>query len=355
MNAGARSAAVDSFRGLTVAAMLLVNDAGDWKHVYAPLRHADWHGCTLADLVFPFFLFIVGVSIALGIGPRVEAGVNAASLRRGVYARALRIIVLGLVLHAILHWLVGTRSFRPMGVLQRIGICYTVVGLMAIHTKARSQWIITAVLLLSYWALLILGGPLTKDENLASRLDTLVLGRFAYQYDFARSIGHDPEGLLSTLPAVATTLMGLRAGDWLRHRQLRRLLLASGTALILGGLWSLLFPLNKEIWTSSYAVWTGGLAMAALWLAHVLVDRRGWPPLGRSFGVNAIAAYAGAWLMICVLVGLGWKRQLYEQGFAWMTPIAGPYVPSLAFALAIVTFWWIVALGLDRYKLRLTI
>jgi predicted acyltransferase len=355
MNAGARSAAVDSFRGLTVAAMLLVNDAGDWGHVYAPLRHADWHGCTLADLVFPFFLFIVGVSIALSIGPRVEAGMDAASLRRSVLNRALRIILLGLVLHAVLHWLVGTSSFRPLGVLQRIGICYAVVGLLAIDTKARSQWVVVAVLLLGYWSLLIVGGPLTKDGNLASRVDTWVLGRFAYQYDTARGVGHEPEGLLSTLPAVATTLLGLRAGDWLRHRQLRHLLLASVAALILGGLWSLLFPLNKQLWTSSYAVWTAGLAMVALWLAHVLVDHNGWPPLGRSFGVNAITAYAGSWLMLCVLVGMGWKRQLYEHGFAWMTPITGPYVPSLAFALVIVALWWLVALGLDRYKVHLKV
>ena len=335
--------------------MLLVNDAGDWGHVYAPLQHADWHGCTLADLVFPFFLFIVGVSIALSVGVRVDAGADAAALRRGVWVRALRIIVLGLVLHAVLHWLVDTRALRPFGVLQRIGICFAAVGLLAIHTRPRTQWVVCAALLLGYWALLAWGGSLTKAGNLASRVDTVLLGRFAYQFDAASGVGHEPEGLLSTLPAIATTLLGLRAGDWLRKGERQRLWQAALVALALGGLWSSVFPFNKQLWTSSYVLWTGGLAMAALWLAHELVDRRGWPAWGRSFGVNAIAAYAGSWLMTCLLVGLKWKRPLYEHGFAWMTPFTGPYLPSLAFALAVVAFWWIVAWALDKRGVRIKI
>jgi predicted acyltransferase len=351
----ARLASVDAFRGLTVAGMLLVNDAGDWGHVYAPLQHADWHGCTLADLVFPFFLFIVGVSIALSVGVRVDAGADAAALRRSVIIRALRIIVLGLVLHAVLHWLVDTRAFRPFGVLQRIGICAAAVGLLAIHTRPRTQWGVCVALLLGYWALLAWGGPLTKAGNLASRVDTALLGRFAYQFDVVTGVGHDPEGLLSTLPAIATTLLGLRAGDWLRNGELQRLWQAAIVALALGWLWSSVLPFNKQLWTSSYVLWTGGLAMAALWLAHELVDRRGWPAWGRGFGVNAIAAYAGSWLMTCLLVGLKWKRPLYEQGFAWMTPITGPYLPSLAFALAVVAIWWIVMVVLDRRRVYLKI
>jgi len=354
-NAGVRFASVDAFRGLTVAAMLLVNDAGDWSHVYAPLQHADWHGCTLADLVFPFFLFIVGVSIALSVGVRVDAGADAAALRRSVCVRALRIIVLGLVLHVVLHWLVDTRAFRPFGVLQRIGICAAAVGLLAIDTRPRTQWAVCATLLLGYWALLAWGGPLTKAGNLASRVDTVLLGRFAYQFDAASGAGHDPEGLLSTLPAIATTLLGLRAGDWLRKGEQQRLWQAAIVALALGWLWSWAFPFNKQLWTSSYVLWTGGLAMAALWLAHELVDRRGWPAWGRSFGVNAIAAYAGSWLMTCLLVGLKWKRPLYGHGFAWMTPLTGPYWPSLAFALVVVAFWWIVAWVLDKRGVRIKI
>lgn len=354
-DSGSRVAAVDAFRGMTVAAMLLVNEAGDWDHVYAPLQHAQWHGCTPTDLVFPFFLFIVGVSIALNIGQRVDAGADAAALRRSVCVRAVRIFVLGLALHAVLHWLVGTRAFRPLGVLQRIGLCYAIVGLLAIDTKERVQWGVGAALLLGYWALLSLGGPLTKEGNLASRLDTALLGRLTYQFDAASGIGHDPEGLLSTLPAIATTLLGLRAGAWLRNRHPQRLLQAAVTASVLGYLWSLVFPLNKQLWTSSYVLWTGGLALGTLWIGQTLVDRWRWPPLGRSFGVNAIAAYAGSWLMTCVLVGLHWKRPLYEHAFAWMTPSTGPYVPSLAYALAVVACWWGVVRLLDRRGIHLKI
>jgi predicted acyltransferase len=227
--------------------------------------------------------------------------------------------------------------------------------LLAVDTKARTQWVTCAVLLLGYWGLLTWGGPLTKEGNLASRLDTLLLGRFAYQFDAASGVGHDPEGLLSTLPAIATTLLGVRAGEWLRTQQSARVLQAAVVATALGGLWSLTFPLNKQLWTSSYVLWTAGLAMAALWLAHELVDRRGWPAWGRAFGVNAIAAYAGSWLMTCVLVGLRWKRPLYEQGFAWMTPLTGPYLPSLAFAVAVVAIWWIVMAVLDRRKVHIKI
>src|SRR6187200_3463656 len=128
----ARLLSLDFFRGATVAAMILVNNPGDWGNIYAPLEHAEWNGCTPTDLIFPFFLFIVGVSIALGLGTRVDAGDEAGALHRSVWTRALRIIVLGLVLHALAHWLIGTRSFRPFGVLQRIGLCFGAAGLLAI-------------------------------------------------------------------------------------------------------------------------------------------------------------------------------------------------------------------------------
>jgi predicted acyltransferase len=339
---------VDALRGLTVAAMLLVNDAGDWGHVYAPLEHARWHGCTPTDLIFPFFLFIVGVSLSLSLGPRIDGGADAAALRRGVLARALRIVVLGLALHAVAYWAMDMRAFRPFGVLQRIGICFAAAGLLAIHTRPRTQWLIFALVLLGYGWLLLWGGPLTKEGNLASRIDTALLGRFAYEFDAATGRGHEPEGLLSTLPAIATTLLGLRAGDWLRQGQRDRLWQGGVAAIAAGWLWSSVLPLNKQLWTSSYVLWSGGWALLALLIAHVLVDRRGWPALGRSFGVNAIAAYAGSWLMVCALVALHWMQPIYHHGFAWMTPATGPYLPSLAFAAAVVAVWWLIVAALDR-------
>jgi len=345
MNERTRLASVDALRGLTVAAMLLVNDPGDWAHVFAPLEHAEWHGCTPTDLIFPLFLFIVGVSITLA-GPTTT---------RAIVWRALRIVVLGLALHAVAHWAIGTREFRPVGVLQRIGVCYGVAGLLAFHTRARTQWLVFWALLAGYAALLVWGGPLTKAGNLASRIDTALLGRFAYEFDATTGLGHDPEGLLATLPAIATTLLGVRAGAWLRRGAVRTLWAAAAVALLLGAAWALWQPLNKQLWTPSFVLWSGGWALAALALAHMLVDRWGLPPLGRAFGVNAIAAYAGAWLMTCALEGLHWGTPLYRKGFAWLTGGGTPEVASLAYALVFTAFWWVLMRVLAQRGVRIRI
>lgn len=346
-----RIQSVDALRGLTVAAMLLVNNPGDWGHVYAPLQHAAWHGMTPTDLIFPLFLFIVGVSLSLSLGPRLEAGHDRDRLRRDVLARALRIVVLGLVLHAAAHWAMDTRAFRPFGVLQRIGLCFAAAGWLALHARARTQWGAIAALLLGTWALLLMGGSLSKEGNLASRLDAALLGRFAYEFDAATGLGHEPEGLLSTLPAIATTLLGVRAGDWLRHGQSTWLWRTGAAALLAGGLWSTVLPINKQLWTPSYVLWTGGWALLALWLAHHLIDRRGVPALGRSLGVNAIVVYAGSWLLMCALAGLGWAGPLYRHGFAWLAPHTGPGFPSFVYAVSFVALWWLWAAALDRRKL----
>lgn len=344
----ARFASVDALRGLTVAAMLLVNTPGDWSHVYAPLLHAAWHGVTPTDLVFPFFLFIVGVSIALGVLPRAEVGVARPVLMRAVLWRAAKIIALGLALHLLAYLLLDRPSFRPWGVLQRIGLCFAIVGLVALYTTPRTQWASIVATLLGYWALMAPWGydPYT---NLAARIDTALFGPWLYQWDAVAMRGQDPEGLPSTLPAIATTLLGVRAGAWLRSGRLHALAVAGALALGMGLAWSLVFPLNKALWTSSYVLFSAGCAMLALVVAHGLVDRRGWPPLGRRFGVNAIAAYVGAAVMTYVLLGLGWMGPLYEGLFAgWMTPRFGAQLPSLAFALAFVGVWWLVVWAMDR-------
>lgn len=355
MQAGARLDSVDALRGLTVAAMLLVNNPGDWSQVYPPLQHAAWHGCTPTDLVFPFFLFVAGVSLSLALGPRLDAGDERAVMRAGLWLRALRIVGLGLLLHALAWALLDTRAFRPMGVLQRIGLCVGVAGWLAVDTRARTQWSVLAAIVLGYAALLLLGGPLTKEGNLASRIDTALLGRYAYEFDPRTGLAHEPEGLLSTLGAIATTLLGVRAGDWLRHGQLRRIVQSGLVALVAGAAASLLLPFNKQLWTSSYVLWSGGWALLALAAAHVAIDRRRWPAIGRSFGVNAIAAYAGAWLMVIGIAALGWGRPLYERGFAWMAPALGPAGASLMHALAFVMLWWLIVAAMDRRGLRVRI
>src|SRR5690606_19811474 len=172
-------------------------------------------------------------SIALGIVPRVEGGAGRGRLQRAVLWRAARIVGLGLLLHLAAWWLLGSEHFRPWGVLQRIGVCFAIAGLLALHLRARGQWLCMGALLLGYWGLLAWSGGFEPWTNLASRIDTAMLGPHAYQFDPATGRGHDPEGLLGTLPAIATTLLGLRAGDWLRRGRVRRLWLAGVAALAL--------------------------------------------------------------------------------------------------------------------------
>ena len=352
----ARFASVDALRGLTVAAMLLVNNPGDWGHVYAPLRHAAWHGCTPTDLIFPFFLFIVGVSIALALMPKIERGQPRAPMTRAVLVRAARIVGLGLALHLMSWWLLDRADFRPWGVLQRIGFCFAAAGLLAIHARQRTQWFVIAGLLLGHWALLVWGGSYERFANLGDRIDTALFGSMLYVFEAASGRGHDPEGLISTFPAIATALLGVRAGAWLRELQLRRLAAMGIAAIALGALWAQILPVNKALWTGSYVLWTGGWAALALLACHVAIDRHDWPAIGRRFGVNAIAAYVGSAAMVYALSALGLWSWLYEAGFAgWMTPLFGPTLPSLAFALAFVGLWWLVVWALDRRRIHIRI
>ncbi|SEL51652.1 Predicted acyltransferase [Roseateles sp. YR242] len=351
-----RLASVDALRGLAVAAMLLVNNPGDWGHVYAPLEHAAWNGWTPTDLVFPTFLFIVGVSLSLAMGARIEAGQGAA-LRSVVVRRALRILVLGLVLHAVAWSLMDKPAFRVPGVLQRIGLCFGLTGLIAIQWRARGQWAWMAALLLGYGVLLLWGGPLDKAGNIASRVDAWIFGPHGYEWDPVTGWGHDPEGLVSTLGGLATTLLGWRCGEALRQGQLRRLA-AIGVIAALWG-WGLdaigIMPINKNLWTPAFVLWTGGVAALALLVAHRLIDRQGFPAIGRSFGVNAIAAYAGAWLCTVLLEGFGLMAPLYANGFGWVSRLAGPDAASLAFAVAFVLVWAVIVRVMDKRRIYIKV
>ena len=346
-----RLASLDALRGCTVAAMLLVNDPGDWSHVYAPLDHAVWDGCTPTDLIFPTFLFVVGVSVALGLLPRLDQGAPHGPLMRAALWRALRIVALGVAINGLAWLLMPGAHLRFPGVLQRIGVCFAAVALLAIYTRPRTQWAAIALLLVGYATLLWWGGSLAPWVNITSRVDSAVFGRFVYLIDPASGRGHDPEGLLGTLPSLATALLGLRAGCWLRQGRTRTLLIAGVGALLLGALWALWQSLNKNLWTPSFVLWCAGWSTLALLLFHVLIDRYGWPPLGRRFGINAIAAYAGSELMQIVLPALGWQEPLYRHLFADpLTPLVGAYVASLAWALAFVGMWWLIVYAMDRRR-----
>lgn len=348
-----RFVSVDALRGLTVAAMLLVNNPGDWAHVYAPLLHAEWDGCTPTDLVFPMFLFVVGVSVALGIVPRVEAGDDRAQLRRSALWRALRIVGLGLLLHALSWWWLDRDHFRPWGVLQRIGICFAVVALCAIHLRSRMQWWCLSTLLIGYAAVLAIGG-MAPFDNPASRLDTFLIGAHTYRFDAVTGRGHDPEGLLSTLPAIATALLGLRAGAWLRAGHARHLLVAAIVLLPLGWLCAQWQPMNKNLWSPAYVFWTGGWSTLALAVCHYCFDIRRWPPLGHAFGINAIAVYVGSAMMVNALSALGWSDALYRNAFVAAMPAGhDPRLPSLLFALSVVLVWGLIAVAMRRLGWRI--
>ncbi|QDA57568.1 acyltransferase family protein [Thermomonas aquatica] len=351
-----RFASVDALRGWAVAAMLLVNYPGDWSHVYAPLRHSQWNGCTPTDLVFPLFLFLVGVSTALAMhGLADDPALRRQALAKA-WLRASRLALLGLALHALAMWAYDKPHFRPWGVLQRIGLCFGAAASAQLYLRPRGQWLAIAVLLLGYWALLATTGGTLPLDNVVSRVDAWMLGPRVYEFDAASGRGHDPEGLLSTLPAIASTLLGMRAGMLLRERDGRGLLPAGLAALAIGAAWALLLPWNKNLWTPSYAVWSAGWASLLLAACHALFDRRGWRPFGRSMGINAIVAYAGSWAMACVLERSGLFAAAYRGLLQpLLAPICGDEAASLAFAICFVGFWWVLAWGMARRGWRVVI
>ncbi|OWQ56750.1 DUF5009 domain-containing protein [Stenotrophomonas maltophilia] len=349
----ARMGSIDALRGLTVAAMLLVNNPGDWSHVYAPLLHADWHGFTPTDLIFPLFLFIAGVSMAFSLAPRATDPAMRPALVRGVLQRALRILIAGALLHLMAWWLFELPAYRLWGVLQRIALCVAVVGVLAVYTRARTQWAVIVALLVAYAVLLLAADSMEPWVNPASRLDTALFAPFLYEYSALTGLGHDPEGLLSSLGAIATTLLGLRAGAWLRAGRAPQLAVLAAGCLAVGGLATLWLPLNKQLWTPSFVLWTAGLSAAALLLAHLVIDRWGAPALGRRFGVNAIAAYLGSSAMALVLAASGaWAWAFHALQSA--LPQA-PKLASLACAVGFVALWWGVMWALDRRRIYLKI
>jgi predicted acyltransferase len=365
-----RLVSVDVLRGLTVAAMVLVNNPGSWRDVYWPLRHAEWDGFTPTDMIFPFFLFIVGVSIPLALGTRLEHG------GRGLVGRVLRrsaaIFALGLLLHALPFFHLAT--LRIPGVLQRIAVCYLLAALLVVLTGGAAGWPFQAgvagALLAGYWLLMTrvappggAAGDLSPAGNLAGYVDRLVLGPHIWQA--ARF--YDPEGLLSTLPAVATTLLGVLAGHWIRsdrpgRRVAAGLAIGGLAATGAGWLWGLAFPINKSLWTSSYALFMAGLAALALAACYWSIEvrgRRAWTAPFVVLGVTALPLFFlssfMARLLILVRVGPDGPRLqawLFDHLFApWLPPVDA----SLAYALAYVLLWWGLMWALHRSGVRLRV
>ena len=348
-----RLVSLDAFRGLTVAAMILVNNPGSWEYVYGPLEHAAWHGWTPTDLIFPFFLFIVGVAIPFSFSRRQSGD------RRGLHRRILRrsavIYLLGLFLSLFPKF--DLSNARYVGVLPRIALVYLVTSLLVIHLSRRALVWVTVLLLLGYWAVMTLvpvpghgAGVLTPEGNLAAWIDShLVPGRM-YEGTW------DPEGLMSTFPALATALLGVFTGDWLRsgrdRREIARGMFAAGCcAVLLGYLWNIWFPINKNIWTSSYVVFTAGAALLTLSVLYWIIDVQGhrrWARPLVAFGVNAISVYVLAGMVARLMIEtqvtveggtVPLKAWLFDNYFATWAP---PEVASLVFALSFLLFLWLL-------------
>ena len=354
---GTRLVSLDVFRGATIASMILVNDPGPSDAVYTQLEHSAWNGWTFTDLVFPFFLWIAGVAMTLSFARRNARGEDRRKLLAHVAQRALILFALGLFFNGFPWYHLAT--IRIAGVLQRIAVCYLIAGAIFLYTRLRGQLVWTGALLAVYWVLMTLvpvpgygAGSLQPVGNFAQWIDSLVLSGHMYSHTRV----WDPEGIVSTIPAVATTLLGILAGHLLRAPRLSAAektawMLAWGNCMILAGLLMDPFlPINKNLWTSSYAVFMAGMALVVFGICYWLVDVQGWRrgtgPLV-VFGMNAIASYTVAGMLARLLELAHWKQPIYDTLFA---PLASPRNASLLYAIVFVISCWVPAWVMYRRK-----
>ena len=386
-----RLASLDIFRGVTVAGMILVNNPGSWDDDYPALLHSTWDGCTLADLIFPSFLFIAGVSIPLSRASRLARGARPEELTGHVLRRGAILLALGL----LVTWFTGydwhggfidhLKDWRLPGVLQRIAIVYTAAALLDLHARAWQRMAVGAALLLGYWAMMTLipvpGSGAVGATALSVPSGTLAAYVDRSLFDWGEWGNHlwyladppgswDPEGVLSTLPAIVSGLFGVAAGRWLQRPLplTQRLcgLAAGGVMLIvLGYLWDFVFPINKALWTSSYVLLTAGYAAAVLAALGWVADVRGWTGWAlpfKVFGTNAILAYAGDEIIGSLLYKIGLvpaetgKIDLASAFYRMIVlPRFEPKTASLVFALCMVAFWGAILTALYRRRIFLKI
>ncbi len=356
---------LDAFRGLTIAGMILVNNPGSWDHAYEPLTHAEWNGWTPADLVFPFFLYIMGVAVTFSFGD-VTGGRPGRQTFSRIVRRTALLLLLGLALNALMDT-DGLSRLRIPGVLQRIALCYLAASLLFLWSGPRLQAMLFAGLLIGYWLVLDLvpvaghrPGWSDPEYNLAAYLDRRLIGESHLYHE-----SWDPEGLLSTVPAVATTLLGVLTGHWLRsgqpaERKTAGLVVAGAAVLAAGFAYDRWMPINKNLWTSSYVLFTGGMAMVTLAICYWLIDvRRIRQPVLPLvvFGVNPIAVYvlstAGGELLERVTIhGVNVRDRICCALFAhWATPAGA----SLLFAVCYTLLWLGATTLLYRRKIFIKI
>jgi predicted acyltransferase len=359
-----RLVSLDIFRGLTIAFMIIVNTPGSWQYVYPPLRHAKWHGCTPTDLVFPFFLFIVGMSTYYSL-KKYGSEFNWNSLLR-IIRRMLAIFAVGLFLNIFPYFGRDYSTLRIMGVLQRIALAYGIGAVICLAVRREYLWIVISVLLLIYWGLLAFFGgaePFSLEGNFALKTDLALLGKNHLYKGFG--IPFDPEGLLGTLSAVCTVIIGYYTGELVGKgkasgKTVLKLFLLGAAAAGLGYLWGLIFPINKPLWTSSYVLFSAGLAMGVLAVIYLIADVfkfQLWGTFFLVFGTNSLFVYflAGIWTKLMLLIKLpsdGEQISLYGWFYSKVcVPIAGNLNGSLMFAIIQMFLIWIVALVLYRKKI----
>ncbi len=370
-----RLLSLDAFRGATIAGMILVNNPGTWNAIYPQLRHAAWHGWTFTDFIFPFFLWIVGVAMTLSFARRVEEGADKTHLLLHVFRRALIIFGLGLFLNGFPFGLVSTHNFswdtiRIPGVLQRIAICYLIASIIFMYTGIKGQigWVIG--LLLSYWLMVTLipvpgfgAGILEPNGNLCWYVDSQLLA--GHTWRGAPVPGFDPEGILSTIPAIATTLLGVLTGHWLRSDRSQGdktdwMFVSGNFLLLLGVIMDMWLPINKNLWTSSYTIFMAGWANVCLAMFYWLIDVKGYKKWATPFviyGMNAITVFVLSGLVARTMSLIQWtaadgkitnlKSAIYDNVFA---PLASPMNASLLFAIAFITMMYLVVWFMYKKK-----
>lgn len=374
-----RLLALDVFRGMTIAAMLLVNNPGDWGAIHPPLAHAAWHGWTPTDLIFPFFLFIVGITTHLSLAARRARGDDEGALVRQVLRRGALIILFGLLLAAFPFWpSTQWTEIRIPGVLQRIGVAYLAGALLTLRTTLRQQVAIIVVLLFGYWFAITLL-PVPGQDGVGYHWLDEPARTLAAWVDRALLSGHlwrstrtwDPEGVLSTFPAVGTAMLGVLAGRWIARREvplaerLAGLFAAGALAAVAGLIWNWSFPINKALWTSSYVLFTAGLACLSLATILWVTDQQRvtwWTRPFVTYGVNPMIAFVGSGLMgkaVATLirvehdgVTVPLKTAIFRSVFEGRL---SPRNASLAYAICFVLLWYAILWLLERRRIILKV
>ncbi|OBQ39097.1 MAG: heparan-alpha-glucosaminide N-acetyltransferase [Anabaena sp. MDT14b] len=363
-----RLSSLDVFRGITIAAMILANMAGVADDVYRPLSHSEWHGCTPTDLIFPCFLFIVGVAMTFSLAKYTAENKPTKAVYLRILRRTAILFILGLVLNGFWNqgvWTFDLSSIRLMGVLQRIALTYLFASLIVLKLPRKSQWLVAGGLLIAYWLTMMYipvldygAGVLTREGNFGAFIDRLIIPKaHLYKGDGFNFLG-DPEGLFSTIPAIVSVLAGYFTGEWIKDKKQATsqtsmdLVLFGLCCLVIAIIWDVAFPINKKIWTSSYVLFTTGWALMLLAACYELIEVRlikRWSKPFEIMGLNAIALFVASVFLIKITaktqLGTGETaisiyNWIYQNIFAsW----AGNFNGSFLFAFVTLLFWYGIA------------